>query len=144
MGNWITAGTHINAVGSSTALTRELDTATIAKSKLFTDCYESLFNEAGDFIIPKKEGVVTDSHVKGDLGEGVFGVARDPASEPPHPSVHSGSVAQIAMRRSGPIRRSGLKPMGPAGVTDLPVCVARLRDCGLGSSLRTVGERNGQ
>jgi ornithine cyclodeaminase/alanine dehydrogenase-like protein (mu-crystallin family) len=41
--------THINAVGSSTALARELDTATIVKSKLFTDRYESLFNEAGDF-----------------------------------------------------------------------------------------------
>jgi ornithine cyclodeaminase len=35
MGDWIAAGTHINAVGSSSALSRELDTtATIVKSKL--------------------------------------------------------------------------------------------------------------
>jgi ornithine cyclodeaminase len=76
MGNWITAGTHINAVGSSTALTRELDTATIAKSKLFTDCYESLFNEAGDFLIPKKDGAVTDKHVKAEIGEVLSGTKK--------------------------------------------------------------------
>ena len=66
---WITAGAHINAVGSSTPVARELDTATIIKSKLFTDRYESLLMEAGDFLIPKKEGVITDKHVKGELGE---------------------------------------------------------------------------
>jgi ornithine cyclodeaminase len=69
MGDWIAAGTHINAVGSSTPAARELDTATIVRSKLFTDRYESLFNEAGDFLIPKKENAVTDEHVKGELGE---------------------------------------------------------------------------
>ena len=73
MGEWISAGTHINAVGSSTASTRELDTATVLKSKLFTDCYESLFNEAGDFLIPKKEGAITDNHVKGEIGEVLIG-----------------------------------------------------------------------
>ena len=69
MGDWIAAGTHINAVGSSTAATRELDTTAIVRSKLFTDRYESLFNEAGDFLIPKKEGAVTDEHAKAEIGE---------------------------------------------------------------------------
>ena len=68
MGAWISAGTHINAVGSCTPSARELDTAAVLKSKLFTDCYESLFNEAGDFLIPKKEGAVTDNHVCGEIG----------------------------------------------------------------------------
>ena len=73
MGGWISAGTHINAVGSSTAAKRELDTTALVRSALFTDCYESLFNEAGDFLIPKKEGALTDSHVKGELGEVLLG-----------------------------------------------------------------------
>ena len=81
MGKWITAGTHINAVGSSTALTRELDSATIAKSKLFTDCYESLFNEAGDFLIPKKEGAITDEHVKAEIGEVLSGIKKGRENE---------------------------------------------------------------
>jgi ornithine cyclodeaminase len=76
MGDWISSGTHINAVGSSTPASRELDTAAILKSKLFTDCYESLFNEAGDFLIPKKEGAVTDSHVKAELGEVIEGIKK--------------------------------------------------------------------
>ena len=76
MGEWIAAGTHINAVGSSTAVARELDTATIIKSKLFADCYESLFNEAGDFLIPKKEGAITDDHVKAEIGEVLSGTKK--------------------------------------------------------------------
>ena len=72
-GEWIAPGTHINAVGSSTPFARELDTAAIIRSKLFTDCYESLFNEAGDFLIPKKDGAVTDDHVKAEIGEVLTG-----------------------------------------------------------------------
>ena len=76
MGDWIASGTHINAVGSSTAAARELDTVAIVKSKLFTDRYESLFNEAGDFLIPKKEGAVTDEHVKAEIGEILSGTKK--------------------------------------------------------------------
>ena len=68
-GEWVSKGTHINAVGACTPKTRELDTATILKSKLFTDFYESLYHEAGDFIIPKNEGAIDDRHVKGEIGE---------------------------------------------------------------------------
>ena len=73
MGEWITPGTHINVVGSSIAAARELDTAAVVKSKFFTDCYESLFNEAGDFLIPKKEGAVNNDHVKAEIGEVLLG-----------------------------------------------------------------------
>ena len=76
MGDWIAAGTHINAVGASTPLSRELDTDTIIKSKLFTDRYESILNEAGDFLIPKKEGAITDEHVKAEIGEVLSGIKK--------------------------------------------------------------------
>ena len=81
MADWLARGTHINAVGSSTPVARELDTATIMRSKLFTDCYESLFNEAGDFLIPKKEGAVTDEHVKADIGEVLSGTRKGRENE---------------------------------------------------------------
>jgi len=73
MGEWIKKGAHINAVGSCTPVTREFDTTAIVNSKLFTDKYESLYNESGDFIIPKKEGAIDDSHVKAELGEVLTG-----------------------------------------------------------------------
>ena len=76
LGDWIAAGTHINAVGSSTPFSRELDTTAIVRSKLFTDRYESLFNEAGDFLIPKKEGAITEEHVKAEIGEVLSGTKK--------------------------------------------------------------------
>ena len=75
-GEWISPGTHINAVGSSTPFARELDTTAVVRSKLFTDSYESLFNEAGDFLIPKKEGAVMDEHVKAEIGEVISGTKK--------------------------------------------------------------------
>jgi ornithine cyclodeaminase/alanine dehydrogenase-like protein (mu-crystallin family) len=75
-GNWIKKGAHINAVGSSTPGARELDTNAVLWSKLYTDCYESLLNEAGDFLIPKNEGAITESHIQGDLGEVLVGMKK--------------------------------------------------------------------
>ena len=75
-GDWIKKGAHINAVGSSTPGARELDTNAVLWSKLYTDCYESLLNEAGDFLIPKKEGAITESHIQGDLGEVLAGTKK--------------------------------------------------------------------
>jgi len=68
-GDWISPGTHINAVGSSVAFTRELDTAAVVKSKLFVDRRESTLNEAGDFLFPKKEGAIDDGHIRGEIGD---------------------------------------------------------------------------
>ena len=75
-GEWIKKGAHINVVGSCTPVTRELDTAAIVNGKLFTDKYESLFNESGDFLIPKKEGAIGDEHAKGELGEVLTGTKK--------------------------------------------------------------------
>ena len=72
-GDWLSPGAHINAVGSSVAFTRELDTAAMVKSRLFVDRRESTVNEAGDFLIPKKEGAISDDHIKGEVGEVLLG-----------------------------------------------------------------------
>jgi ornithine cyclodeaminase len=68
-GDWISPGTHINAVGSSVAFARELDTAAVVKAKLFVDRKESTLNEAGDFLFPKKEGAIDDGHIQGEIGD---------------------------------------------------------------------------
>ena len=48
---------------------------------MFTDCYESLFNEAGDFLIPKKEGAVSNDHVKAEIGEVLSGTKKGRENE---------------------------------------------------------------
>jgi ornithine cyclodeaminase len=75
LGDWITPGTHINAVGSSVPFARELDTVAVVKSKLFVDRRESTLNEAGDFLFPKKEGAIDDTHILGEIGDILLGVA---------------------------------------------------------------------
>ncbi len=74
-GEWITSGAHINAVGSSVPYARELDTAAVVKARLFVDRTESTVNEAGDFITPCKEGAITESHIRGELGDLLLGKA---------------------------------------------------------------------
>lgn len=72
-GDWIKPGAHINAVGSSVATARELDGVAVQRSRLFVDRRESAVNEAGDFVLAKKEGLVEDSHIVGEIGEVIAG-----------------------------------------------------------------------
>ena len=72
-GAWLKPGAHVNAVGSSVPFARELDTAAVVRSRLYVDRRESTLNEAGDFLIPKKEGAVDDSHIVGEIGEVLIG-----------------------------------------------------------------------
>ena len=70
---WVAPGAHINAVGAYTPSTRELDTDTVARSRLFVDSRESALAEAGDFLIPKEEGAIGDDHLLGELGNVLLG-----------------------------------------------------------------------
>ncbi len=66
---WIAAGAHLNAVGACTPNTRELDGATVAASSLFVDRVESVVNEAGDYLLAVRDGVVAPGHIRAELGE---------------------------------------------------------------------------
>ena len=72
-GEWITPGTHINAVGSSVPFTRELDSTAVKIARLFVDRRESALNEAGDFLLARKEGIIEDTHIVGEIGEIMIG-----------------------------------------------------------------------
>jgi len=72
-GAWISPGAHLNAVGSSVPFARELDTEAVRRSRLYVDRRESALNEAGDFLIPKKEGALGDDHIVGEVGEVLTG-----------------------------------------------------------------------
>jgi ornithine cyclodeaminase len=71
---WISAGAHINAIGTFSPRAREVDTATMAGASLFVDARESALNEAGDYLIPANEGVIGPEHIRADLGEVLTGV----------------------------------------------------------------------
>jgi ornithine cyclodeaminase len=70
---WVAAGAHINAVGSSIPTTRELDTATLAAANLFVDRRESTLNEAGDYLFAAREGAIGPEHIRAEIGELLIG-----------------------------------------------------------------------
>jgi ornithine cyclodeaminase/alanine dehydrogenase len=72
-GNRVRQGTHVNSVGSHTPNARELDTAIIKRAKIIADSYDACLNEAGDIIIPIKEGAIGKEHLYAELGEVITG-----------------------------------------------------------------------
>jgi ornithine cyclodeaminase/alanine dehydrogenase-like protein (mu-crystallin family) len=71
--DWLSPGVHVNAVGSSVATARELDSKTVARSCFFVDHVSAALAEAGDFLIPLGNGEIEQSHLRGDLGQLVVG-----------------------------------------------------------------------
>jgi ornithine cyclodeaminase len=76
LGEWLERGMHINAVGASQPDARELDSAAVARTRIFADRRESLFHEAADYLVPMREGLVSEASVIAELGEILAGKAR--------------------------------------------------------------------
>jgi ornithine cyclodeaminase/alanine dehydrogenase-like protein (mu-crystallin family) len=71
--DWLAAGAHVNAVGSSIPTARELDADTMAAAALFADARESMVNEAGDYLFAVREAGIGPEHVRAELGEVLIG-----------------------------------------------------------------------
>jgi ornithine cyclodeaminase len=56
-GKWLKPGTHINAVGASTADAREVDGSAVGRARVFVDSIDAALTEAGDLLIPMREGI---------------------------------------------------------------------------------------
>ena len=72
-GNWLQPGAHINGIGSHAPAARELDTVTVQRARVVTDQTAACLAEAGDLIIPLREGAITEAHIAAQLGEIIIG-----------------------------------------------------------------------
>jgi len=72
-GRSVDPGTHINGVGSHTPDVRELDSVTIQRSMVVVDSRNAALAEAGDLVIPMREGIVASNHIWAELGEVLIG-----------------------------------------------------------------------
>jgi alanine dehydrogenase len=72
-GEWRAAGAPVNALGAAHPAAPALDTPAIVRGRLYVDRRESALNEAGDFLIPRREGAIGDDHLVGELGELLLG-----------------------------------------------------------------------
>ena len=68
-GEMISPGTHINLVGSSHRGAAEADSTLVRLSKVFVDYRPSTMDQAAELLAAIEEGVVTEDHILGELGE---------------------------------------------------------------------------
>jgi ornithine cyclodeaminase len=64
---WIRSGAHLNLVGSSVPNKSEVDSDIVLKSKYYVDYLESTLAQAGEFLIAKKNRLLDDSHIQGEI-----------------------------------------------------------------------------
>ena len=62
-------GVHINAIGSFQPHMQELDPRLIRDARLFLDSKEPCLKESGDLIKPIREGIISESHIAGEIGD---------------------------------------------------------------------------
>jgi ornithine cyclodeaminase len=67
-GDWLEPGQHVNVVGASVATKREVDDAVVHRSELFFDYRPSLLAQAGEVVDMLAAGVITQDHLKGEIG----------------------------------------------------------------------------
>lgn len=80
-GAWLPDGVHVNAIGAYTPVTRELDSAAMARGRLVVETREVAMAEAGDLLLAIEDGAIGPQHVQADLQEAVRGkqVRRSPS-----------------------------------------------------------------
>jgi len=70
---WLGDEVHVSAIGSFYPDHRELDTEIVKEAKVVVDSREAVLEEAGDLIIPIKEGAIAEEHIYAELGDLVIG-----------------------------------------------------------------------
>lgn len=78
---WVKKGAHINAVGTFSPTTREVTSELVAAARLYADQKEAMKKEAGEYLIPLAEGLITEEHIVGSIGEVLLGKAPARSSE---------------------------------------------------------------
>lgn len=78
---WIPPGTHVSGVGSFTPQMQEAPSDFVARARVVVDMKEHALEEAGDLIIPMRNGVFREEHIAGELGEVVSGAVAGRTSD---------------------------------------------------------------
>jgi alanine dehydrogenase len=66
-------GTHLDLIGAFRPTDREADTEALRRSRVVVDTYDGTLAEAGDVLIPLREGAFNRAHVAAELAEVVVG-----------------------------------------------------------------------
>jgi ornithine cyclodeaminase len=79
--DWISPGAHVNAIGTHSPNSREVDSATMAGARIFVDRRESAMNESGDYLLAAKEGLINAESIVAEIGELLIGTKSGRSSD---------------------------------------------------------------
>lgn len=68
-GDLVRPGTHLNLIGAFQPDAREVDESTVRRSRVVVDTYDGALAEAGDLLIPMRNGAIARDHITADLHE---------------------------------------------------------------------------
>lgn len=72
-GDDVEPGTHVNAIGSYKPEMQEVDARLVAKARIIVDSRQAALQEAGDLMVPMRDGVISEECIVAELGEIVSG-----------------------------------------------------------------------
>jgi alanine dehydrogenase len=100
-------GIHINGIGSYTPEMQEIPAPTVVRSRVIVDSRQAVLAEAGDLIIPIGQGLISEKHIHGEIGELAAGRISGRESEEETTffksvglAVQDVSVAAVVLRRA--------------------------------------------
>jgi ornithine cyclodeaminase len=99
-------GVHVNGVGSYTPAMQEIPAETVTRARVVVDSRQACLAEAGDLIIPLRQGLITESDIHSEIGEVAAGrIAGREASEVTFfksvgNAVQDVAVAELILRRA--------------------------------------------
>ncbi len=67
-------GAHINGIGSYTPEMQEVPAETVARARVIVDSRSASLAEAGDLLIPLKQGLLAETDIWGEIGQVAAGV----------------------------------------------------------------------
>lgn len=73
MGEWLTPGTHINAVGASVAALQEIDLECVKRSRIWVDYMPMAMAAASDIFEPLQKGIIGPTQLIGEIGSALNG-----------------------------------------------------------------------
>ncbi|UTB33912.1 MAG: alanine dehydrogenase [Methanobacterium sp. ERen5] len=77
---WITEGTHINAMGADAPGKQELEVGILQKAKIFIDCWEQA-RHSGEINVPVHDGIITRKSINSKIGDVIIGKAEGRISD---------------------------------------------------------------
>lgn len=80
-GEWLSPGTHVNAVGASVAGLAEIDLACVTRSSIWVDYLPMAMVAASDLFEPLAQGIIDSSRIVGEIGAVLNGQVRGRRSD---------------------------------------------------------------